>query len=223
MEERPIVIGVFGKAQAWIQDNIFLDDAGAHGTVDKLKQVLTDIGDNAVRVSFGASRSGAEAIGLPVHQTDGHIGIGADCVHVGVCETAGDIVDEHRALGDCCLCDTCAHSIDADQVPVCRELTDHRHDSGNFLILGNAVCAGASGLATDVENMCAFSEQLVRMGNRRVEGLVQAAIGKAVLGDVDNAHHLAELILDTHLRLLSCLRLQGGFSHLVVQPFQSTI
>ena len=68
------------------------------------------------------------------------------------------------------------------------QCVQHRKKSLQFLARWNLCCAGASGLRADIENVGAGAFDLKRASDGGILIEIKAAIGEAVIGDVEHTH-----------------------------------
>ena len=99
-EQLPVLPWSFRKADAGIQVNLFLCDARRLRSFNSLFQPVDDVADDILTVVVVALGTG-ELSGfslVPMHEDDRQSGFRSQREHVGVCQTAGDVVEYTRSM-----------------------------------------------------------------------------------------------------------------------------
>ena len=188
-QQLPAVRGGLGEAQAGVEHDPVVGDAGRADRLHPLLQLAADRGHHAPGAVVEREVTHPVAVGTPVHRHVRRSRVGHHVQHGGVGEPPGDVVDHDRTGLQGGLGHLVAHRVDRDQRPRGGQLADHRHHAGQLLGDQGPGRPGAGRLAADVEQVGALLEQLEAVGDRVGGGGVPAAVGEGVGGDVDDAHH----------------------------------
>ncbi len=186
VDEGEVVCGVFAKADARIQtEAAALDAAGFCGLYALGEEVVYFFDD--VKVGW----VGVQALGIvpQVHDDDAAGVLGADFYH-GRVGKSGDIVDDvcpgfegEAGGGGMPRVDR-----DAQFAVFFSECADDGDDAVLLFFRFYGFCAGAGGFSADINDVGAFFNELRGVGEGGFRGVVQAAIGEGVRGDVEDAH-----------------------------------
>ncbi len=173
------------EAEAQVDQQILLGDAGHFGSKQALHEETMDLGHHVVVMRVGLHVAG---LALHVHQHHRHPGIGGR-VQRALLTQAEDVVD-HAGAG---LHGRSHHlrleGVDADRHGGAgRKLFDHRQHALQFFFHRHRRGTRAARLATDIEQVGALLHQLQAVGHGRVGAVVRATIGERIRGDIDDAH-----------------------------------
>ena len=186
-EQLQVVRGVLAEAEARIDDDALLRNAGHFGGEDALGQETVHLAHHIVVLRCGLHRT---RFALHVHQHDGDAECGGG-IERAFAAQAVDIVDHpgarlhgrahHLGLG----------GVDADRHGHLRsQAFDHRHHATKLFFDLHFGGAGSGGFAADVEHVGALLHQPQRMRDGGIGRVMRATVGERVRGDVDDAHHL---------------------------------
>ena len=139
LQQRPVVRRRLGETDPWVNDDPLDLHARRHGRLDSCRQLGHDVGDDVAVVGEVVHHRRRPA---PVHGDIGHAESGDRGQHRVVAESAGDVVDEHRAGDHAVLRHRRPHCVDADRDTRTCERGDDVEDAAQLLVLGDRVAPG---------------------------------------------------------------------------------
>lgn len=192
-QERVIFVEPFAEAETGIEDDFVAWNSRDGRGFDALAEADEDEGENfdrrdrrlrgpVLRSAPGMHQDGAAA--------QFRAGIG----HGGIPEMAADVVDNLGPGLDCERGGGGMVGVDGEDGLglLFQNGLDDGEDARLFFFGGQRVGVGTGGFAAHVEDVCAFIEHLEGLGERpsgsMLGGVEMSAVGKAVRGDVENAH-----------------------------------
>ena len=178
-QEGEVVLGGFAESESGVQADAGGGDAGGfccgHAFFKKGAYFCHDI--VVLRVLLhGGGRA------LHVHEDDAAGGVlRAELQHGGVGE-AGDVVDDVDAGLQGCGSGFRSAGVDGEQgLRVAGAQGCYQGDSAAYFFLRRGGGgAGAGGFPADVDDVCAFLQQFIGMGQRGVQGVVLPAVGEGI-------------------------------------------
>ena len=187
-EQREVVVGVLGEAEAGVDDHAVGGDAALQDGLHARVELVGDLGDHVVVHTPDVA---ALQVAAPVHDDERGARGDDDPDHRGVGEAAADVVDQGGSGRERLLGDGGAHGVDGDGDALRREAPDHRDDAPELLGLVDAGGAGAGGLAADVHQVRALCDQVQAVLDGRGGVEPASAVGEGVGGDVHDPHDRA--------------------------------
>lgn len=176
------VLGLgFGEADAGVEDEVGAREAGALGDLEGFFEEAFHATDEVV-VGVGVG-------GVVVHDDDGGSVFGGEGGEVGVALESVDVVEEGGSGGEGGAGDGRFVGVDGEgDGGFCGEGANEGGGACDFFFGGNLGVAGAGGLAADVEEVGALSEEEAGVGEGGVEGEEASAVEEGIVGGVDDAH-----------------------------------
>jgi hypothetical protein len=124
-EQRPVVLGELGKAQAGVHDDV----ARIHTRRDHRLQPAAKLGPNfGHHVAVDSRAVHVSAVAAPVHHDVGNAGLGDHADHVWIGLATADVVHHPGPGRQRAARDLGTHRVDAHETTGFRERRDHGHD-----------------------------------------------------------------------------------------------
>ena len=163
-------------------------DTRVHCGVDTGQQFVAHLGDH---VAVGRHLVWpVRADRAPMHQHPWHFRVRHQRGHVGIGAPTGHVVDDLGTVFQRRLRDLGMHGVDADRDALSGKLFDHRQHACGLDSGVDAGGAGAGRLAADVDDRRTLGGQHQTMFDGAVTVEEQSPVGKGVVGDVHDPHHL---------------------------------
>jgi hypothetical protein len=192
-EEWVVFVESFAEAEARVEDDFVARGACSDGGFEAVRELGEDKRENFLR------RKRRQGWPLPgaasgVHQDDAAAQRGACGGHALVPKMTADIVDDLGSGFDPELCGAGVEGVDGEDGlgSLFEDGFDDGEDAGLLLVGGERGRVGASGFATNVEDLCAFIEHSHGLGQCSfgsiLGGVEVAAVGEGVGRDIEYPH-----------------------------------
>ena len=206
LEQRPVILRSFGKAQARIEHDIIAAHAGRQRIIRQSLEGLMHIAHHIATV-VGATGRGAKGAFLqraPVHQAHGHAGLGHRAIHLRISQATGDVIN-HVHAGRCGRTGhRGAHRIHGGaDAQLTQRLNDGNH-AALFDVRLHPHRTRPGGLTADVNHVRALRHEFAGVVDGGIDVQPLTAIGEGILRDVDNAHH-QRAVGNGQIRYRGCL------------------
>jgi hypothetical protein len=192
-EDRVVLVEAFAEAEAGVEDDFFLGDAGRDGRCEAFLEFSGDEGYNFAEREFGECGPVLRATS-GVHEDGAAVEFGAGRGHGGVPEVAANVVDDLGAGFDGEACGGRVVGVDGEDGggALFEDGFDDREDAGLFFFGREGDGVRPRGFAAEVEDVGAFVEHAEGAGESAFGsmggGVEETAVGEGVGRDVEDAH-----------------------------------
>ena len=186
VDELPVMLSSLREADTRIDNDALTVDSGSHGGVNLPGSLRDDISDHVVIVDEILHSGGLTS---PMHKDVVDTGVGGNVEDLRFSLAARNVIDNARSGPNNGFGYRGAHGVDRNGDPVGNQGFDNRQNTTQLFVLGSALGARTSGLATDIDDVGSFDDEIAGVANGYLGIGPHASVREGVRGDVDDTHH----------------------------------
>lgn len=174
-----VPVEAFGKADAWVEDDVLLGNAADEGAVDAIQEVAQPFTYEVAVVVVVAV----------VHDADRAVGVANDKRDGIFIEEAPDVVDHVGTVGDgFARCGAAVGVHGEGNIGGVFQRLQHGDEAAAFFVGGDLRVSGTGGFGADVDDVAAVLHHGEGVFDCGIDAVVASAVGERIRGDVQNAH-----------------------------------